>query len=304
MEGRLDQCATYLLQLAQQRKDSIHVCCRKLQIQGLCKATFIEIFQSIDTYCLQELELSCICIDNVAFLSPYMRQMKNLLTLILTDITDIITLDGCDDFDEKKMSRLISQLPSFHCLQNLYLNNIFFIDENLKECLRCLKNPLETLCLTYCNLSQTDLNYLPHCLNSCKLKYLNLSSIYLYTLSLEPLGVLLERVKDTLQSLELQSCGMTDRHFGALLPGLSQCSHLTKINFCENELSLPVLKQLLEHTAKLRLLSQTQYPAPRECYDNMRRVITQRLENFGPELLDILDQKTAQESHLFYIAMH
>ncbi|XP_028629217.1 oogenesin-1-like [Grammomys surdaster] len=298
MEGRLDESATYLLQWAQQRKDSVHVCCRNLQIQGLCIATLIETFKSIDPYCLQELELKRIWVDDLKFLIPYIRQMKNLLTLILTDFTEIITLDGNEELDEKEMSRFISQLPSFYCLQNLHLN-ILFVDKILKECLRCLKNPLETLCVTYCNLSQTDLDYLPDCLNICKLKHLNLSSVYLCTLSPEPLGVLLERVRDTLQSLELQSCGMTDRHFSALLPGLSQCFHLTKINFHGNKLSLPALKQLLEHTANLRLLSQEQYPAPQECYDNMHRVITHRLENFGPELLDILRAKRQPKRIIF-----
>ena len=99
---------------------------------------------------------------------------------------------------------------------------------------RYLKKPLETLCLRYCFLSQTDLDYLPHCLNICKLKHLSLSYIYLFNLFLEPLGILLERVRDTLQTLELESCGIDDSQFSALLPALSQCSHLREVDFYDN----------------------------------------------------------------------
>ncbi|EDL30971.1 PRAME like 32 [Mus musculus] len=297
MKGRLDESATYLLQWAEQRKDSIHLCCRKLQIQGLSKDAFIEIFKIIDANCVQELELSCIWEEELPFLNPYLRQMKNLLTLKLDDITEV-TMDGDDLFDEKKRRKLISQLFSFYCLQNLYVDGTF-AEGNMIECLRYLKKPLETLCLRYCFLSQTDLDYLPHCLNICKLKHLSLSYIYLFNLFLEPLGILLERVRDTLQTLELQLCGLTDRHFSVLLPALSQCSHLTKINFYENTISLPVLKQLLYHTANLSQLTQEQYPAPQECYDNMRGVETHRLGNICTELLDILRAKRQPERVAF-----
>ena len=134
MKGRLDESATYLLQWAEQRKDSIHLCCRKLQIQGLSKDAFIEIFKIIDANCVQELELSCIWEEELPFLNPYLRQMKNLLTLKLDDITEV-TMDGDDLFDEKKRRKLISQLFSFYCLQNLYVDGTF-AEGNMIECLR------------------------------------------------------------------------------------------------------------------------------------------------------------------------
>lgn len=104
---------------------------------------------------------------------------------------------------------------------------------------------------------------------------------------IKPLGDLLETVKGTLQTLYMFRCGLEDSHFRALMPALSQCSQLLKIDFNWNELSLPVLKQLLHHTAKLNKLTKESYPIPLECYDGCR-VLLHRLDEVGPELLDIL----------------
>lgn len=93
---------------------------------------------------------------------------------------------------------------------------------------------METLCISNCDLSQSDLDCLPYCLNICELKHLHISDIYLCDLLLEPLGFLLERVGDTLKTLELDSCCIVDFQFSALLPALSQCSHLREVDFYDN----------------------------------------------------------------------
>lgn len=150
---------------------------------------------------------------------------------------------------------------------------------------------METLCITNCQLSQSDLDYLPYCLNIFELKCLSLINTNLTYSFLEPLGFLLERVRHTLECLELKSCGMEESHFNTLLPALSQCSHLTDVNFYDNNFSLLSLKQLLHHTGKLSQLTNEVYPAPLECYDNRGVILTNRLKNFGPELLNIVRAK-------------
>ncbi|KAM7320595.1 hypothetical protein ACRRTK_021038 [Alexandromys fortis] len=137
-----------------------------------------------------------------------------------------------------------------------------------------------------CPYSQRDLDYLPQCLNISALKHLDLSHTMLGR-SIKPLGYLLERVKDTLETLDLAGCRLEDSQFSALMPALSQCSQLLKINLYMNDLSLPVLKQLLHHTAKLNKLTEETYPVPLEYYDGCR-VLVHRFDELGPELLDIL----------------
>lgn len=158
---------------------------------------------------------------------------------------------------------------------------------------------METLCISNCDLSQSDLDCLPYCLNICELKHLHISDIYLCDLLLEPLGFLLERVGDTLKILELESCCIVDFQFSALLPALSQCSHLREVTFYDNDVSLPFLKQLLHHTALLSQLIYECYPAPLECYDDSGVILTHRLESFCPELLDILRAKRQLHSVSF-----
>ena len=88
LKDSLDACATYLLQWAQQRKESIHLFCRKLKIQGSSKAIVTEIFKIGHTDCIKDLELSCLCLDDWDFLNPYLKQMNNILSLTLSHSTD------------------------------------------------------------------------------------------------------------------------------------------------------------------------------------------------------------------------
>ena len=136
MDSKLDESATYLFQWAQQRKDSIHLCCRELKIQGLTKATFIEIFKILHAGCIQTLVLSNTCIKELAFLFSYLRQMNRLSSLILHHITGTFSMGGSEKLDEEKIFRLISQLPTLHCLQEFWVHDVSFIKGNLKEYLR------------------------------------------------------------------------------------------------------------------------------------------------------------------------
>lgn len=119
---------------------------------------------------------------------------------------------------------------------------------------------------------------------------------------IKPLGYLLESVKDTLETLDLAGCRLEDSQLSALMPALSQCSQLLKIDFYMNELSLPILKQLLHHTAKLNKLTKETYPVPLEYYDGCR-VLVRRFDELGPELLDILrSERQLKEVCFFAVA--
>jgi hypothetical protein len=104
----------------------------------------------------------------------------------------------------------------------------------------------------------------------------------------EALQVLLERVADTLKTLDLEDCGIRDPQLTALLPALSHCSQLTMFSFFGNHISMSVLKDLLHHTARLCQLSQELYPAPLESYDGLGSVVTGRFTQHCTALLDTL----------------
>ncbi|KAM7323983.1 hypothetical protein ACRRTK_016288 [Alexandromys fortis] len=286
MDGKCNECTTYLLRWAQQRQNSVHLCCRKLEILTFNFPTDIDFLKSLDLHCVRELKLRYILIKALGPFGPYLRQMRNLHTLHLLYIKKDSSISGSEELEEECMNKLVSQLPKFPCLQHLHIEESPALVGSLANCLRCLKKPLETLSITLSYIIQRDLDYLPQCLNISALKHLDLSHTMLDR-SIKPLGYLLERVKDTLETLDLAGCRLEDSQFSALMPALSQCSQLLKINLYMNDLSLPVLKQLLHHTAKLTKLTEETYPVPLECYDGCR-VLVNRFDELGPELLDIL----------------
>uniref|UniRef100_A0A8C8ULL6 PRAME family member 12-like n=1 Tax=Peromyscus maniculatus bairdii TaxID=230844 RepID=A0A8C8ULL6_PERMB len=285
MKTRFNQCAWYLLQWAQQRKDSIHVCCRKLKIWDSPVFAAVQIFKLIHLDCILKLELTQWSLEFIVQLFPYLEQMRNLHTLKLRGIRE--PLRSAASAEQEWISMLLSLISKFPCLQNLSLSNIYFLTGSLEKWLRCLKTPMTRLSISSSWLSHSDLDYLSQCLNIQELKHLNLICVELSDSCPKLLGLLLERISSTLQTLELEECEMRDCHFNAILPSLSQCSQLTMVNFCNNNISLLVLKNLLRHTAKLSKLTHEKYPAPLECYEELR-ILQDKFMLLCPELVDIL----------------
>uniref|UniRef100_A0A8I6AQT7 PRAME family member 20-like n=1 Tax=Rattus norvegicus TaxID=10116 RepID=A0A8I6AQT7_RAT len=150
---------------------------------------------------------------------------------------------------------------------------------------RCLMTPLETLSITYYLISQKDLDSLSRSQSLFQLKHLDLRGVVLCDLDIMPLRGLLEKVADTLETLDLQWCRMTDSQLYALLPALRHCCHLTTVNFYSNNFSVPILKDLMQHTANWSRIRVEQYPAPLECYDDLAQVSVERFAELSSELM-------------------
>ncbi|XP_005087927.2 PRAME family member 12-like [Mesocricetus auratus] len=151
-----------------------------------------------------------------------------------------------------------------------------------------LESPLETLAITRCKLSESDMRYLSQCPSVCHLTYLDQSGVTFLYLSHPLLGRLLERLTATLQTLKLKDCMLMNFQIDDLLPALSQCSQLVEVNFVHNLLSVSSLKKLLQHTANLRKLTLEMYPAPTEVYNAIGDVIPDRFVHHCSELLETL----------------
>ncbi|XP_051026135.1 LOW QUALITY PROTEIN: oogenesin-2-like [Acomys russatus] len=152
---------------------------------------------------------------------------------------------------------------------------------------RCLMTPLETLSITYCQISQSDLDGISQCQKLFQLRHLDLSGVVLLDLDLTPLCVLLENTAHTLQSLDLKGCRMTDPQLADLIPALSQCCQLTRVGFYDNYFSMPILMDFLQHSAKLSKMNEERYPAPLECY-YMFDVSIERFTQLCAQLMDTL----------------
>nr|AAO84498.1 PRAMEl4 [Mus musculus] len=268
----------YLYYWAKQRKDVIQVIFEKLEFTGKHSS-------------IQELTIKSIHWDiyNLALIASCLGQMKNLQKLILMNIRRPSSLT---DLQEARIiTEIFSEFSKLHKLQHLYVNDVYFLKERLDLMLRCFERPLETLTITYCKLSESDMRYLSQCPSIHQLKYLDMSYTTFKPSShrfLGFLGSLLERLTATLQTLKLECFHLTDSRIRDLLPGLSQCSQLTEVDFVENKFSMVSLKTLLQHTANLTQLTLEKYPAPDEVYDDSLCVIPDRFVQLCSELMNTL----------------
>ncbi|CAO2589938.1 PRAME family member 12 [Lemmus lemmus] len=172
---------------------------------------------------------------------------------------------------------------------------------NQKDPPRCMESPLETLAITRCFLSNKDMSCLSQCPSIHKLKHLDLSGVTFFNLDHLLLGSLLERLTATLQTLQLKGCKIMDFQFSALLPALSQCTQLIEVNFMKNFLSVASLKKLLQHTAKLTLLSREIYPAPDEVYDDIGDVQPDRFNQHCSELMETM-RAVRQPKEVYFVS--
>ncbi|XP_052582568.1 putative PRAME family member 26 [Peromyscus californicus insignis] len=278
------------LKWVQQRKDSLQLHCMNMKIWAVPVCTVKEILNVFHPGHIEELELNLAWnMSKLAQFAPYLGQMRSLRKLSLKNMDqDTLGIVYRTADIEKRISKAIAQFSKLHCLQHLSINDIFFLKDHMKQILRCLTTSLETLSIKNCDLSRSDLNYFPWSHSLCQLKHLDLRESEFLTSCLKPLGVLLENVADTLESLDLQGCRIKDSQLTDLIPALSKCYQLTEVNFSYNDFSMPILKDLLRHTANLTKMSVEQYPAPLQCYDDFGYIVEDRHAQLCLELMDTL----------------
>ncbi|MBZ3882777.1 PRAME family member 12 [Sciurus carolinensis] len=294
-EGPLDEFQTHLYLWVKQRRDVLHLCCKKLTFFAKPNCHTRKFLKILDLNAVQKVEVHCSWkLSTLAVVAPFLGHMRNLRTLLLSHIR------GSASTSSEKKERLIAQFTSqclrMDCLQKFYANAVFFLEGHLDQVLRHLKNPLKTLSITNCQLSDSDWHYLSQYPNTSQLKLLDLRGVELTTFSPEPLRILLEKVAATLKTLDLEDCEITDSQLQALLPALSCCSQLKTFSFFGNHISMPVMRELLCRTARLSLLGLELYPAPLESYDAHGAIHLGRFSQLCAELTAIV--RDVRESKL------
>ncbi|XP_044798767.2 PRAME family member 8-like [Bubalus bubalis] len=268
-EWAMDEFLTYLMRWAKQRKDSIHLCCKKLKIFGMPVENIMKVLSMVQLDCIQDVEVNQNWhLSSLATFAPLLGQMSNVQRLILS---------ASEEQEQHVVVQFTSQFLKLHHLRDLILESPFFLSGRLDQMLRCLMSPLDNLTITHCLLTDSDLTHLSQCPRISQLKGLDLSGITLADFSPELLQVLLERVADTLQVLDLNQCEIMDSQIEAILPALSHCSQLRSISMCGNLLSMAAMEKLLRHTSGLPRLSQEFYPAPLESNSSQAVLLEERL---------------------------
>ncbi|XP_059111988.1 PRAME family member 12-like [Peromyscus eremicus] len=288
---QLKEHQTCLLQWAQQRKGSVLLCCLRMTICALPVEIIKKVLDIFHPDYIEELELfTNQVLPFLGHFASCLGRMRNLRKFRITQIylgTQRV-VNTLTDTEEMCAIKFLSQFSKLNCLQHFSMNGVSFSSDLMKQLFRCLKTPLESLCITLCQLSQSDLKHLSQCQSLCHLKHLVLNGVPLSKIRPRHLGVLLENVAGTLQILDLMNCKMKDSQLSALFPALSQCSQLTRVCFYENDFSMAVLKDLLQSMANLSKLILELYPAPLECYDHQGNILVEKFTQVYPELRDIV----------------
>ncbi|XP_040596784.1 PRAME family member 6-like [Mesocricetus auratus] len=308
----LKEHQTCLLQWFQQRKDSVQLCCVKMKICDFPGETLKEVLDIFLPENIEELELSTNQVMSfLGHIAPHLGRMTRLRKCRLTHIfvnrnTVVNTLA---DPEEMCAVQFLSQICKLNSLKHLTMDVVSLSPDHTQllfghelisfSLLRCLKTPLESLNISHCHLSQSNLKHFSQCQGLCQLNKLNLTGVVFARLGVTHLRVLLENTADTLKTLELVNCRMEDYELSALLPALSLCSQLTTVNFYDNDFSTAVLKKLLQSMANLRKMTEEFYPAPLECYDPMGFVLVEEFAQLCSEFLDILFAKRQTKTIAF-----
>ncbi|XP_057588110.1 PRAME family member 15-like [Hippopotamus amphibius kiboko] len=281
----LGKFLTYLIRWVEQRKGSIHLCCKKLKIVSMPKENIKKVLSMMQLDCVQEVEVNCTWkLSTLAVYAPHLGKMRNVQRLLLSPIH----VSAFKEQDHQYLLQFTSQILRLQYLRDLHMESPYFLEGHLNQMLRCLMTPLDNLSITNCLLTESDFTHLFQCPNICHLKGLNLSGVTLTNFSPELLQVLLEKVAATLQELYLNLCGIIDSQLETILPVLSHCSQLRVLSMCGNLLSMAVMERLLRHTDRLPGLSLEIYPAPRESYSSQGVLHRETLTHLHAELLEIL----------------
>uniref|UniRef100_A0A4X1W750 Uncharacterized protein n=1 Tax=Sus scrofa TaxID=9823 RepID=A0A4X1W750_PIG len=270
-------------QLGERRKISIHLCCKKLKISAMPMENIMKVLAQVQLDCIQEVQVNCTWqLSTLAAFAPLLGQMINVQRLYLSHIHR----SALEEKEQQHVVQFTSQFLRLHHLRDLYMDSPVFLKGHLDQMLS-LRNPLDNLIITNCQLTESDLTHLSQWPHISRLKGLDLSGITL-TQFTPDLQVLLEEVASNLEELNLEQCGIMDSQLEAILPALSRCSQLRTISLCGNLLSMAIMEKLLGHTARLSSLKEEFYPAPRESFSSGGALHLGRLAQLKAQLIEMM----------------
>ena len=86
-ENTWGKCITYLFTWVEQRKGSIHLCCKKMKIVSRSRETIKKVFRIVKLDCIQEVDLNFTQkLSSLAKFAPLLGKMSNVQRLLLSPI--------------------------------------------------------------------------------------------------------------------------------------------------------------------------------------------------------------------------
>ena len=132
-EGSMDGFLSYIMRWVEQRKASIHLCCKKLRIISSSMDNIMKVLSMVQLDCIQELCVNCTWhLSTLAMFSPLLGQMSNLQRLFISHIH----LPDPEEQEEEHVVKITSQFLRLHCLRDLHLESPFYLEGCLDQMLR------------------------------------------------------------------------------------------------------------------------------------------------------------------------
>ena len=132
-ERTLDGFLTYLIRWVEQRKASIHLCCKKLRILSFPMENIMKVLSMVQLDCIQEVQVNCTWhLSTLAMFAPLLGQMGNVQRLLLSHIH----LSAPGEQEQQHFVQITSQFLRLHHLRDLHLESPSCLEGCLDQMLR------------------------------------------------------------------------------------------------------------------------------------------------------------------------
>ena len=129
----LEKFLTYLFRWVEQRKASIHLCCKKMKIISMSKENMKEVLMMVKLDCVQKVKLSFTQkLSTLAQFAPLLGQMSNVQSLIFSCIRG----SAVEEQDQQDLLQLTSQILRLRDLGDLRMEAPSFLEDRLDQMLR------------------------------------------------------------------------------------------------------------------------------------------------------------------------
>ena len=132
-ENTWGKCITYLFTWVEQRKGSIHLCCKKMKIVSRSRETIKKVFRIVKLDCIQEVDLNFTQkLSSLAKFAPLLGTMSNVQKLLLSPIHG----SAAEEQDHQALLQFTSQILRLQYLRYLRMEGPSFLEGRLNQMLR------------------------------------------------------------------------------------------------------------------------------------------------------------------------
>ena len=158
-ERSMDGFLTCLMRWVEQRKASIHLCCKKLRIISFSMDKIMKVLSIVQLDCIQEVYVDRTWhLSTLATFAPLLGQMSNLQKLLISHIH----MPDPEEQEEEHVVKITSQFLRLHHFRDLQLESPFYLEG-------CLDQMLRWVCTTDQVTVNPTIEYQMHCPLCCSI---------------------------------------------------------------------------------------------------------------------------------------